>query len=300
VVFELPWDGQGSGDVPLMFAAVSSAGAGWSGAELSVATGDGSIIPIGQSGRARSVIGTAIDALGNASPHLLDRANTITVDLLGNDMALASATPRQLADGANRAFLGDELLQFGTATALGGGRWQLGLLLRGRGGTEHRIAGHLAGEPFVLLDETPVALESALVGNAPDARIAAVGLMDAEPVLAPIRNRGLSLQPLAPVHGRGETLADGSLVLSWTRRSRGAWRWLDGVDVPLREQAEAYEVSLMQAEVVAARWAAPSPSLTIDAAQVSNLRTNFPGGELRVRQRGTYALSPPVKLASFS
>ena len=67
VAFELPWDGIGGGDTTALFAAVSSTNAQWSGSGLYVDTGDGALTPIGASGRQRSTIGTATNALGVAS-----------------------------------------------------------------------------------------------------------------------------------------------------------------------------------------------------------------------------------------
>jgi hypothetical protein len=50
------------------------------------------------------------------------------------------------------AFVGREVLQFGDALPLGSGRFRLGRLLRGREGTEAAMAGHTAGEAFILIE----------------------------------------------------------------------------------------------------------------------------------------------------
>ena len=63
VAFDLPWDGNGSGDTPATFAAVSSAGSNWGGAAIYVDNGDSALVPLGPSGRRRSILGSAIDAL---------------------------------------------------------------------------------------------------------------------------------------------------------------------------------------------------------------------------------------------
>ncbi len=294
--FELPWDGSGNGDAPAVYAAVSSAGASWSGAALYVDHGDGALQPLGSSGRGRSVMGAAVGALPPANPLLFDRSATVTVELLGADMELPGATPRGLALGVNRALLGSEIIQFGSAVPLGNRRWQLENLLRGRGGTEWAIGGHTAGERFVLLDGAAVVLDPALVGSAADAQIAAVGLGDTAAVLSSIALRGIGQRPLSPVHPLATTLADGSLNLSWTRRARGAWTWPDGVDAPLNEQNEAYLVSFGPIHSPEAIWEVTTPQLTLSASQKAALSTAMPGEALRVRQRGTYALSEPLVL----
>src|SRR5690606_20783767 len=106
-----------------------------------------------------------------------------------------------LANGANRALLGGEVVQFAEAISLGGAGWRLRGLLRGRGGTEAAaLAGHPPGARFVLLDDRPIALDAASIGGS--ASVVAIGLAESEPAIAPIDNPGLTLRPLAPVHPR--------------------------------------------------------------------------------------------------
>jgi hypothetical protein len=295
---ELPWDGAGSGQVANIFAAVSSSGAGWKGAALYADKGDGQLVPLGSSGRRRAVIGTAIDALPVASPLVLDRAGSVTVELVGADMVLTDASLAQLATGTNRALLGGELIQYGRAVPLGGGRWRLDQLLRGRGGTEHATAGHQPGESFVLLGGELVAVDPALVGTSPTAQIAALGLADTAPVLSPIINRGITLRPLCPVHPEARS-ESGALRLGWTRRARGAWLWLDGVETPLVEQSELYEVVLGPLDAPLARWETSETTLVLSAAILADLAASHPGAPLQVRQIGTHARSPALHLANL-
>ena len=292
--FELPWDGLGSGAQPAIFAAASSAGAGWSGAALFADPASGELVELGPSGRTRCPIGIALGALGPSSPLVLDRSAAVEIELIDPAMILAPATPRQLAAGANRALLGEEILQFASAESLGAGRWRLGGLLRGRGGTEPAVDSHAAGERFVLLDGTATALDPALVGTAPDTRIAALGLGDPELVSAPIAQRGITLRPLCPVHGTAMLALDGTLHLAWTRRARGAWLWLDGVDVPLGESREAWDVTFGLGDSPVARWEPAEAALDLSAAQLAELAVAAPGGRFLVRQRGDAALSQPL------
>ncbi|MCC6829672.1 MAG: phage tail protein [Novosphingobium sp.] len=295
--FELPWDGTGSGDTPATFAAASSPGASWSGAALYVDYGGGELHALGPSGRVRSILGTAEAALPPASPLLFDRTSTLSVQLVDPAMALSPASGRQLALGANRALVGAELIQFAGATPLGGGRWRLDRLLRGRGGTEAALAGHAAGERFVLLDDRPVALDPATVGTVPESLIVAVGRGDDTPVSTPIALAGIALRPLSPVHPRATLLADGALALGWTRRARGAWQWRDGVDAPLQEQAERYRITFGPDSAPLAAWTVTEPQLTLPPATLGTLAALLPGGALSVRQQGSHALSLPLHLA---
>lgn len=296
---ELPWDGNPSTALPLLVAAASSPSPAWPGAALFVDQGDGALLPLGPSGRERATIGSAITALSSASPLLFDRHSSLTVELAGTDLALGDATMRQLAMGANRALLGEEIIQFASAVPIGVGRWALSGLWRGRGGTETAIGSHRIGEGFVLLDGSGVTLDPVAVGSTPEATITAIGLGDNAPVVAPIMLRGIGLRPLAPVHGRIEALASGATRLTWTRRARGGWAWEDGVETPLNEQAEAYEVTYVADGGVLARWQVTAPSLDLEAATLTPLRTAAPTGSMAIRQIGDRAVSDALIL-SFS
>ena len=297
--FELPWNGVGDSNAAALFAAVSASSSGWSGSALYVDQGDGALAPIGTSGRQRSVIGTVLNTLAPASPSLIDRTSSLTVSLLGSDMILANASLTQLADGANRALVGEEIIQFARAIETGSGEWRLETLLRGRGGTEAAIGGHAGGESFVLLDDRPVNLDASLVGSNPNAKIAALGLGDTVAAETAIACRGISLRPLSPVHPRILATGDGGMSLSWTRRARGAWQWLNGVDAPLTEQAEAYEVFYGPSDNPVARWEVGDPSLTLSATTLAALTAKLENGALYVRQLGTYAFSENLLLAEL-
>ncbi len=295
--FELPWDGNAATAVPLLMAAVSSPSAAWAGASLYVDQGDGALQLLGPSGRTRSVIGLAQDALAAGSPLLYDRQRSVTVGLIAEDLQLLDATMRQLSMGANRALLGAELIQFSRAEPLGGGRWKLSGLWRGRGGTESAIGQHSIGERFVLLDGSGTALDSQAIGETPEAVIAAIGAGDSVPVIAAIALRGIGNRPLAPVHGKLTLAADGSLALRWTRRARGNWTWLDLVEAPLSEQSEAYSVAYESANQVIASWELSQPALLLTAAERSSLSAAAPQGSFTIRQRGDRAISLPLTIS---
>ncbi|WP_298198656.1 phage tail protein [Novosphingobium sp.] len=300
--FELPWDGtsgrdigQGQGSVVV---AASSAAPGWTGAALYWVDANGGLVPAGVSGRTRAVLGHAEDRLAPASPLLPDRASRVVVALLDPEMTLGEATGAQLANGANRALLGDEIVQFAGAVPLGGGRWQLSGLLRGQGGTEAVTAAHRPGERFVLLDpRLPVLDRSAAPGAT---RVAAIGLEDPDPVVTEVALPGIAARPLAPVHPTARTLPDGSLALGWTRRARGAWSWVDGADAPLHEEFEGYEVLAGSAAHPFARWDVAEPRLILAAEALRALRATQPDAALLVRQRGSYAVSEPLLLTHLS
>lgn len=294
VAFELPWDGNPATPLPQYFAAVGGS-ASWSGASLFVDQGDGGLQPLGAAGRANAIMGSSTDTLAAGSPLLFDRRSTVTVQLANPAAVLNDAGLRQLAQGANRAMLGDEIIQFATALPLGAGRWLLSGFLRGRGGTEHAVTAHQAGEPFVMLDGPLTPLDPALIGSA-QASIAAQGLGDQAPVMSGLRLAGLGWRPLAPVHGRIAVNAAGGVELAWTRRSRGGWSWIDAVDLPLNEQREAYQVTFGAIDAPIARWECQTPQLSLGSAEWGELRTTHPDGLFTIRQVGDRGISPPLTL----
>jgi len=300
VAFELPLDGLSSDPArPRTFAAVSAATANWAGAALYANAGDGAMQPLGPSGRARSILGRTTTALAAASPLMFDRRSTLDVTLVDPAMPLRAANARQLAGGSNLALIGDEIVQFARAEPLGSGRWRLRGLLRGRGGTENAVGGHLPDEPFVLISSPVVALDPAPLGAAAERRVLAIGRGDADPVEATVVLDGITLRPLAPVHPRRQVLADGTWRLRWTRRARGGWTLLDGVDVPLVEQTERYLVTLGSIGAPAALWWTATAQLELTPTTIADLSARLPGGLLQVRQQGTSAMSEPLLLCAL-
>lgn len=300
MVYELPWDGNGSGDVRRAYAAASSESQGWTGAALYLVEGS-NLLPIGSSGRQRSVVGSTVTPLEPSPATLLERAAWFEVDLASEDFALDDAQPEAIARGANMALVGSEVLQFAWAERIAGRRWRLSGLLRGRGGTE---AAALSGSPdasaFVLLDESPSLLDPAKIGPDGAATIAALGLADSEPVTAELTNPGLTRRPLPPVHGTAEVAPDGTVLLSWCRRARGAWSWLDGVDAPLSEPGEAYIVGVGDPATPALVWNVSQASLDLSGATWSDIVLAHPASPVWVRQVGAVSQSDPLLLTTTS
>jgi hypothetical protein len=298
LAFELPWDGQGSADQRQVFAAPSSASSGWTGATL-YAERSGSLVPIAGTGTRRSITGATTTALAPSAALFIDRQATLEVLLDSGDFMLPSVTAEDIANGANRALVGKEIIQFCTAQSLGNGRWLLAGLMRGRGGTEHvAMGGASIGASFALLDQKPIVLQSGDVAES--TVIAAIGLADPAAVVAPIIELGRSQRPLTPVHGRTSETPSGELELCWQRRSRGAWIWQGTVDVPLNEQFERYEVGVGDPDLPDVSWETPESTFTLDAASRAQLQADFAGAALWVRQVGSHARSKPLFLTTIS
>lgn len=273
--------------------------AGWRGARLSyrasagaLASDAGGIGPAASLGR---VIATSpVDRFG-----LIDTGGTLIVELPDAGATLLDADDAALLAGANLAAAGGELLQFGRAVPLGGGRWRLSRLLRGRLGTEDTAGRQQAGDGFVLLDDAGLVNLPAVPGLAAPAAggevlVQAAG--DAVPLVLPIGAAGRASRPLPPVHGRHLWQADGALALRWVRRSRSGFGWIDGLDAPLDAREERYRLSL-RAGSVAMQRETNAASLVLSTDDVALLRGGGSMQAVEIVQLGDLAVSLPLTLA---
>lgn len=292
--FEIPWDGTGSSSERKVFAALTSASAGWKGALLYVDKGGGQLWPAGTANRSRAILGTVLDVLAPASPHLFDRQSEVIIDLVDDTFALDQSDMAGLAQGNNRALIGEEIVQFGSAVALGSGRWRISGFLRGLGGTEDASSRHSPGEAFVLLNDALTLLDIAAVEAAASDQIFALGNGDTAPIAAPIVNSGIFMRPLSPVKPCTEIMADGSRRISWVRRARGAWQWRDEVDAPLPEVEERYEIRARMTSGEWLSWSTTSPSITIEPANWFRISGAETAPVLQIRQVGQSSLSYPL------
>jgi hypothetical protein len=175
----------------------------------------------------------ATTVLGNQSSLYLDRASTVNVQILQG--SLSSCSEIDLYNGANAALLGDEIVQFQTATVVGQGLYTLSNILRGRRGTEWATGTHAVGENFVMLNAGAVEFVPALLtdrGRMYEFRALSNGqtLGDAQDN---VFTYGLAtLQPFAPVNLRGVRMGGTGTdcVLIWTRRARLHGDWVDYID----------------------------------------------------------------------
>ena len=193
--------------------------------------------------------------------------------LLHDDMALVSCDDDALLNGSNLMLVGAELIQFGRAERIGPARYRLSRLLRGRRGTEAAMDGHQAGEEVLLVTrDTLISLDCPAGASALSVMATSIG--DAQPVLRTCQITGRATAPLSPVQLRTTRLTDGTWVLSWIRRSRDGWAWLDGVDAPLGEETERYRLILMPD--AGATWTeeSASPKLILTPAKIASLRAS--------------------------
>lgn len=215
--------------------------------------------------------GVCATALGAGTTVAWDEANTVTVTLRQGQ--LESRPAAAVLNGANAALVGNEIVQFRGATLVGPDSYALSGLLRGRRGTEHEVGGHGAGETFLLLsaaDLRRLSLPQELIGaSRPYKAVSLGGFLDDQPALS-FAGGAAGLRPYGVAHVRGvRNQASGDWTITWVRRARRHGGWIDGADVPLGEDMEAYDVDILNEEgaVVRGVEGLTSPALLYGAAE---------------------------------
>lgn len=272
--FELPELGEALATAPRLFVAAAGSSAGWRSAALAISHDSGTSWQEVGATAAPATMGVAQNALGATQTDCFDDIATVDVALAHDAMMLSDADDARLLAGANLALLGEELIQFGRAEPIGPQHYRLSRLLRGRRGTDYAMHGHIAGEHFVLIEaETllPIDLPGSALGGT--VHMMASGIGDISAVLRSIAIPGVSVRPPAPAAFQATPDGSGGFILTWIRRSRLGWRWIDGVDAPLGEERELYRLTVSRGgeairvvEASAAMLSYPASMIASDAA----------------------------------
>ena len=230
---------------PRLWLVAAGASPAWRRAELLLSRdGGGSYDAVGIVGPG-AIAGRLSTPLANGPADVWDLAATVDVELLADAMALSGRPDAALWDGANLAIVGDELIQFSFADQIGPRHWRLHRLLRGRRGSS--AGPHPAGVAFALLaSDTVVAVDLPLSAVGTSVLVKAVGPADAagDVQAVPVFISGRSVRPLSPARLDVAVTPLGDMRITWVRRSRDGFAWIDGADTPLAEEREAYRLTI--------------------------------------------------------
>jgi len=133
-------------NAPSVILAASSPAAGWKSRGVEVSVGEQSTVV--RSAARKSKLGRALNALASSD----DPAISVDIEMIDASQWLMSCDDDALAQGANAAILGREIVQFGDAVAIGPGRFRLSRLVRGRDATGSAMVGHAMDEWFVVIE----------------------------------------------------------------------------------------------------------------------------------------------------
>jgi hypothetical protein len=228
----------------------------WPGAEI-MKSSDDIAYSIVTTVTESAVIGSVSVALGDwAGSRVFDEFNSVTVDV-GDGVLTSSTRSAILANKlTNCMLIGDEIIQFVTATLLGTGVYTLTRLLRGCRGTEWAMTGHTTGERCVLLRTTGgvrrVQMDNAELGltryyaGRTFGRTLASALAGSPATGESFINNANGKKPFSPVGLRVVRDSSNNITGTFHRRTRLNCRYAGslGVNVPLGETTEAYEIDV--------------------------------------------------------
>ena len=295
-ILDLPWLGAGIAATAAVYGAAAGTQKGWRRAALLHSSDGGLSYEDAGVTAAPAIMGVTATRLGPSTGHGFDLINSVEIDLLHSGMILSPTTPDGMIAGRNLALIGNELIQFEKAEPLSSTRTRLSGLLRGRRGSEAATAGHDPGERFILI-ETETLLPLPVPREAASIRVQAMGLGDAVAVEALLLLSRAALIPLSPVHLLSEKASGGDTLITWTRRSRDGWHWVDHVDAPLAEEAERYRVTLSPTPGVARTAELTTATLVYSAAErASDQAAGALSLTVAVQQLGTFGPSSATSL----
>ncbi len=257
---------------PQLLLAATGVSAGWRRADILLSRDGGESYAFATTIGAPATIGTTVGVLPAGTTSRWDRRSTLDVELAATDADLQSAGEAAVLAGANLAVVGNELIQFATATPLGPQRYRLSTLLRGRRGSENAIGGHSAGERFVLLDDRVATLDLPAEALGAPLLFKAVGPADDAATILPqaVTPGGVALRPLSPATVMIGRADNGDRIITWQRRSRAGFAWSDGTDAPLAEDSERYRITISNGSTIVRTADVTTPSWTYVAAAVAS------------------------------
>lgn len=292
-LFDLTDIGVESGAVPSLQLAAASPSGAYRPVPVRIAIGGGE--SMGQTAPGEAVLGSAATALAAGQNAVIDAEASVEVVLANSNHWLQSCDDVALVAGSNLAVIGDEMVQFGSAVAIGPGRFRLSRLLRGRRGSEWAMGAHAVGEPFLLVD--PRALKSiagsaATIGSAASVTAYGPGNDGQEPTVSRLM-QGEAARPLSPAQLRGALQPDGTLAVSWAYRSRRAFAWIDFVDAPVDWDFAGYRVTIARG-ASAVDLSVSEAALSVSAAELAAIGTG--PITVSVRQAGAMGVSRPATI----
>lgn len=260
----------------------------WRQGSVYVSRNSGNSYDLIQSLITRTTAGNCLTVLGGASQFIRDKKNTLTVFVNGE---LESINDIDFLNGRNCALIGEEIIFFKNATLTAANTYVLSELLRGRRGTEWAINGHSNSEPFILasgyIERIPG--EQLDINAQRLYKVLTTGqlLEDVSPF--PFTSIGNSLKPYAPCHIKGTRDSSENLTISWIRRTRRGGELVDFKDADLSELIEAYEIDILNNNIVIRTLSATTATATYTAAQqIEDFGTAQPSIAVRAYQLSAY------------
>ncbi len=282
----------------------------WRGGTLYRAAADNGLLDLLTPMTSSADFGALESALPPANGLHCNGYDYLAIRFAGDDPLLSNIDAQSMANGENLILVGQEVIQFMRADYMGDKRYRLSHLYRALGDGNGGQKGHESGAQCVLLNRKVqrIALPDNIMQSSINFALVSRGVDTLSYAQSDVTR---ALRPLAPVHLQWHNVvAKGQAHISWTRRSRLPFRWSDGIDIPLVEERERYEVAFWRAADMdtgpdgqTTSGTSPlltveteAPYVTLDADQREILHTEDRGIIISVRQTGTHFVSEPANL----
>lgn len=260
---------------PGFVGAMAGYSSGWPGGLAVRSIDDGQTWTDLQAYSGKCTIGYAQGVLSNTGCTLIDQRGLAVLMISGE---LESITRDQMLIGQNYAAYGMdgrwEIIRFQSASLQPDGRYLVSGFVRGDRGTEWAAGMHQDGDYFILLDDPDNAFIGMAVGSIGVPGIyrgvtSGASIDSASDV--PFAYQGVNLECLSPVNARGARDGSGNFIGTFTRRSRlsSSW-WANGVQAPVGETSEVYEIDVISGATVRRTITASTPSFSYSAADQSS------------------------------
>lgn len=271
---------------PGFYAALGAQNAAWHGATLFSSINGVTFDPV-DSVSMSATIGKTQGTLPNYTGiAAFDDNSRVQVAITTYGTTLASATLDELlADPSkNAAVIGDEIVQFRTATLVTGNLWLLTGFFRGLRGTEGAIGAHVANERFVLIKKAGmlrVNFGAAEIGQSRSYKAISAGAKNGS--VKSFTNTAVGLKPFRPVNLGFGTTSAGDGVFHFERRTRLQVNQVTEGPIPLGEASEKYEIDIAKdaaftmvvRTITATSTTVPYPAALIAADRTAGLPVDF-------------------------
>ena len=188
------------------------------------------------------------------TPFLTD--TTTVLNVVMQQGALTTITQAQFLNNVNVAVIGDptspsswEIILFRDAVEGPDGVFAVSTILRGRRGTDKRVADHSTGEMFIVLQRSDIATMLLSIGLLNINRFyRGVGFNQIleEADTETLASTMADLKPYAPVHLDAVVDGGNNIDISWKRRTRVGGELRGGTGtVPLSEDTESYDIDIL-------------------------------------------------------
>ena len=166
-----------------------------------------------------------------------------------------------------------ELVQFENAELLPSGKYLLGNIIRGQGGTEKSASWEIPiGAEIVFLDSGISTFEvpEDRLGLAINYKYGPANLAVSDAAYRDLEfsTKRISTRPYSPAHLKVDK-TNGDFQLSWLRRSRGGTDVWNTAEVPLKEASEGYIARVLVGGVNKRSWNLSEPNVIYSVGQMS-------------------------------